>query len=156
LIAAAESVPIKKVKKMLNRRKKRCRQWSLDTFRIDETDPSSYDLMINLSQIDSNEAVDIMTKTALLRKFTPMTYSIKCMRDLDLAARVRAILAERFPNIRVRADGGTVVAETLGLKREKRKKEAVIKELVSNIADVEYLEIHFINDFFRQAAESFR
>ncbi len=155
-IAAAESVSIEKAKKMLIRQKKQRKQWSTDIFRIDETDPSRYDLMINLSQINSDEAVDIIIKTVSSRKFTPMTYSIKCLRDLELAGRIRAVLAERFTNIRVRADGGTVVVETLGLKREKRKKESIIKERVANIPGVDYLEIHFINDFFRQAAESFR
>ena len=155
-IAAAQSVSFKKAEKILMRQKKQRKQWSSEIFNIDETDPSRYDLTISLSQIDYDEAVDIITQTVSSRKFTPMTYSIKCLQDLELAGRVRAGLVDRFPNIRVRADSGTVVVETLGLKREKRKKEAVIKDKVLKIPGVEYLEIHFINDFFRQAAESFR
>ncbi|MFO7965947.1 MAG: cytidylate kinase family protein [Desulfobacterales bacterium] len=155
-LAAAESISVEKAVKKLNRQKKQRSQWSSELFRIDETDPGSYDLMINLSKIGTDEAVEIIIQMVASRRFTPMTYSIKCLQDLELAARIRSNLVERFPNIRVRADGGNVIVETLGLKREKRKKEAVIKEKVLKIPGVDYLEIHFINDFFRQAAESFR
>ena len=31
-----------------------------------------------------------------------------------------------------------------------------IKEIAGRISGVEYVEVHVINDFFRQAAESFR
>ena len=84
-----------------------------------------------------------------------MTYSIKCMEDLELASRVRAALLERFPDVRVRANGGTLVVETTALKREKRKRAKAIKEIAGSIPRVEYVEVHVINDIFRQAAESF-
>ena len=149
-------IPLEKAKKLLERRKKFHRRWSLDHFRLDETDPSQYDLVISLSQIDSGEAVKIIRETVGYRRFKPMTYSIKCMQDIELASRVRATLLERFPDVRVRADGTTLVVETRALKREKRKKAEAIKELAGNIPGVDYVEVHVISDIFRQAAESFR
>jgi len=155
-LASHDGISLKKAKKRLNRQKKLRRQWSLDVFRFDETDSARYDLTISLSQIDSDEVVKIITETVGSRKFQPMTYSIQYLQDLELACRVRALLMGRFPISRVRADGGTLVVETTGLKREKRKREVAIKELAGNIPGVDYLEVHFINDFFRQAADSFR
>jgi hypothetical protein len=46
--------------------------------------------------------------------------------------------------------------ETTALKREKQKRTKAIKKLTENIPGVDYVEVHVINDIFRQAAESFR
>ena len=100
--------------------------------------------------------MNIITETVSYRRFHPMTYSIKCLQDLELASRVRAALMERFPDVRVRARSGTLVVETTALKREKRKRAQAIKEITGKIPGVEYVEVHVINDIFRQAAESFR
>jgi hypothetical protein len=145
-----------KVKKMLKRREEQRRNWSLDTFNLDETDPSNYDMVISLSQIDPDEAVKTIVDMAGYRKFKPMTYSIKCLRDKELACRVRVLLMERFPDAKVTADGRTVVVETKAVKREKRKRTEAIKELASGVEGVGYVEVHVATDIFRQAAESAR
>ncbi len=154
--AQTHNMSVKKAEKLLAREKKLRQQWSFSEFRFDETDPSKYDLMVSLSQIDPDEAVRIITETVCSRKFQPMNYSEKCLKDLELAARVRVLLMDKYPSSRVQANGGNLIIETLGLTREKRKREAAIKELAENIPGVNYVEVHFIHDFFRQAAESFR
>jgi hypothetical protein len=154
--ASQEGISLKKARKLLEGRKNVHRRWSMDAFDLDETDPSQYDLVISLNQIDQDEAVKIITETVSYRRFIPMTYSIKCMKDRELAARVRAKLLDRFPDVRVRANAGTLVVETAALKREKRKRAKAIKEIVGSIPGVEYVEVHVINDIFRQAVESFR
>ena len=85
-----------------------------------------------------------------------MTYSIKCIHDIELAARVSAALLERFPDVRVHASSGVVVVKTTALKREKKKRANIIREVAGGIPGVEYVEVHVINDFFRQSAASFR
>lgn len=154
--ASREGISLKKAQKYFDHRKHLRRRWSMDAFKLDETDPSQYDLVISLSQIDQDEAVIIITETISYRRFSPMTYSIKCLEDIQLASRVRSVLFDRFPDVRVRANGGTLVVETLALKREKRKRAESIKKIAGSIPGVEYVEVHVINDFLRQAAESFR
>jgi hypothetical protein len=66
------------------------------------------------------------------------------------------LLMAHYPDVRVRADGTTVVVETNALKREKRKRAEKIKELAGRVPGVDYVEVHVINDLLRQAAESFR
>jgi cytidylate kinase len=146
----------KEAKKLMERHNSFRRRWSMDAFDLDETDPSQYDLTISLSQIDADEAVKIIGETITYRRFNPMTYSIKCLQDLELAARVRAALLEHFPNVKVQANSGTLVIETTALKREKRKRAEAIKAIAGKIQGVEYVEVHVLNDIFRQAAESFR
>jgi len=155
-LVSKEGVSPKKAKKLFDRHKKIRRRWSMNAFHRDETDPSQYDLVISLSQIDRGEAVKIISETVSYRRFEPMTYSMKCLKDLELAGRVRAVLLERFPDVRVFAKSGTLVIETTALKREKIRRAEAIKEMAGKIAGVEYVEVHVINDIFRQAAESFR
>jgi len=145
-----------KVKKLLKRQDAQRKRWSLEAFDLDETDPSNYDMVINLSQIDPDEAVKTIADMTAYRKFQPMTYSIKCLRDKELASRVRMALMERFPGVRVQADGSTIVVGTKAIKREKQKRTEAIKALAGGIAGVGYVEVHVANDIFRQAAESSR
>jgi len=145
-----------KIKKLLKRQDAQRKRWSLEAFQLDEIDPSNYDMVISLSQIDPDEAVKTIANMTAYRKFQPMTYSIKCLRDKELASRVRMALMERFPDVRVQADGGTIVVETKAMKREKQKRTEAIKELAGGIAGVSYVEVHVASDIFRQAAESSR
>ena len=145
-----------KMKKLVKRREAQRKRWSLEAFDLDETDPSNYDMVISLSQIDPDEAVKTIADMTVYRKFQPMTYSIKCLRDKELASRVRIALMERFPDVRVQADAGTIVVETKAIKREKQKRTEAIKELAGGITGVGYVEVHVANDIFRQAAESSR
>jgi len=145
-----------KVKKLLKRHEAQRKSWSLEAFNLDETDPSNYDMVISMGQIDPDEAVKTIADMAGYRKFQPMTYSIKCLKDKELASRVRVVLMERFPDVRVLADGSTVVVETKAVKREKRKRTEAIKELAGGVEGVGYVEVHVANDILRQAAESAR
>lgn len=155
-MASRHNLSPERAKKLLEKEKLASRSWSMEAFRLDETDPSQYDLVISLSQIDQGEAVKIIRETAGYARFKAMTYSVHCMEDLALASKARAVLLERFPGVRVRADRGTLVVETLALKREKEKKTKAIKEMAGKIPGVQYVEVHVTNDFLRQAAESFR
>lgn len=155
-LSSEAAASAEKRKKMLKRYEDQRRSWSLDAFNLDETDPSNYDMVISLAQIDPDEAVKTIVDTAGYRKFQPMTYSLKCLRDKELAGRVRVLLMERFPDVKVMADGGTVVVETKAVKREKRKRTEAIKELAGSVEGVSYVEVHVATDIFRQAAESAR
>lgn len=155
-LATQQGISLDKAQKLFDRRKTAQRRWSMDAFHMDETDPSHYDLVISLSQIDSEEAVKIIRETVGYPRFKPMTYSMNCMEDLALSSRVRAALWERFPGAKVRADRGTLVIETTALKREKEKKARAIKEMAGQIQGVEYVEVHVKNHIFPQTPRSFR
>ncbi len=155
-LSSESGMSAEKIKKLIRRQEDQHKYWSLEAFGINETDPSNYDMVISLNQIDPDEAVNTIADMTASPKFQPMTYSIKCLRDKELAARVRVVLMERFPDIRVHADGSTVIVETKSIKREKRKRTLAIKELAGGVEGVNYVEVHVANDIFRQAAESSR
>ncbi|MCD6560957.1 MAG: cytidylate kinase-like family protein [Deltaproteobacteria bacterium] len=156
IIAKQERVSREKAKKIVRRKEKQRKRWSLEAFGRDETDPSFYDMSINISQIDPGEAVSMLVTATGYRKFKPMTYSMECMRERELTGRVRVALLKDFPNAMVQARGSAVVVEIKALKREKSRKISAVKELVGNISGVHHVEVHIIKDIFREAAESGR
>jgi cytidylate kinase len=155
-IISRDGVSREKAVRHLKQRESLRKRWSRGVYGRDETDAALYDMVISLSQIDIHEAVGTIAETARYPRFRPMTYSIKCMKDKELATKVRGLLMAHYPDVRVRADGTTVVVETNALRREKRKRAEKIKELAGRIPGVDYVEVHVINDLLRQAAESFR
>jgi len=155
-LSSEAGMSAEKTKKLIKRQEAQRKYWSLEAFGLDETDPSNYDMVISLNQIDPDEAVNTIADMAASPKFRPMTYSTKCLRDKELSARVHVVLMERFPDIKVHTDGSTVVVETKAIKREKRKRTLAIKELAGGVDGVHYVEVHVANDIFRQAAESSR
>lgn len=146
----------KQALKLAQRQQKEQRRWSLETYKLDQTDPALYDLVISLDTLEEDEAVDIICDTAGYRKFEPMTYSRKCMQDKTLASRVYQRLMEPFPDTRVEAKDGTVVVYLAALKRNRRKKQEAVRQIAEGIPGVRYLEVHVINDYFGQAAQSER
>ena len=145
-----------KARKALKRDETLRKRWSSDLYRMDETASSVYDLVINLSSITPDEAVERIVEASSRRKFKPMTYSVRCLKDLELASRVRVALFRLFPGAAVQADGSTVVVETAALSREKEKIAETIRRLARDIPGVDHVEVHLSNDIIRQAAESFR
>jgi len=153
-VSAQQNTSPEKVMKLLKKQESERKRWTLGTFGVDETDPSNYDLVINLNQIDPDEAVQTIARMTTYRKFKPMTYSIKCLRDKELACRVRVALMEDFPDVKVQADGTTVIVDTKTVKREKRKRVEAIKALANRVVGVSYVEVHVVTDILRQATKA--
>jgi cytidylate kinase len=130
------------VGKLISDKLEQRKKWSMTAYNQDETDPSGYDLVINLDQIDPAEAVKTITNAVEYLKFQPMTYSIKCLSDLALAAKVNARLLKHMADIKVQARDGSVVVLTKASNRQKRKKIAAIKDLAGGIEGVRYVEVH--------------
>jgi cytidylate kinase len=145
-----------KAARLLRREEELRRRWSLENYRIDETAASLYDLAINLSGISPDEAAKMVVETSSNRKFQTMTFSVKCIKDLELASRVRVSLYDRFPDTTVLADGSKVVIETAALPREKEKRAEAIEKLALTIPGVDHVEVRVATDIIREAAESFR
>lgn len=155
-LADATNISIKKAAKRIENRNRKREQWSSMAFGQSELEPSMYDLVINMGQIDPDEAAKTIAGAAGYRKFQPMTYSVKSLSEIALAARVKAKLLASLADIRVQVRDGRVVVTTKALKRERQKKAAMIKEIAGAIEGVEFVEVHLINYIIREAAQSDR
>ena len=141
-VAEKKGISLQKAEKwraseLLHRKK-----WSLAAYNYDETDLTRYDLVINLDQIDPVEAVKTITGAAEYRKFQVMTYSLKCLSDLALAAKVNGVLLQSMADVKVQARDGSVVVLTKASNRQKRKKIETIKALAGGVEGVTYVEVH--------------
>lgn len=141
-LAVEKKISPKAARKIMERREKQVQQWSLSTFGVDETSPSSYDMVISLGNIDEERAVKTISDMAKDRKFQPMTYSLKCLDNLALADRVSAALVSSFPKVNVTAQDSTVKLQLS--KRWFGWQDTVesLRDIVSKVNGVEGIEIH--------------
>ena len=131
-------------------------RWAMAAFERKQTDPALYDMVINLDQIQGEEAVNTLTTTLGFARFKPMTYSKNTLADQVLAARVKQTLLKSLTDIQVRVQNGTVVVTTSSVKREKKKKIEAVKKLAGEVEGIRYLEVHWNKDILTEAATSFR
>lgn len=122
----------------------------------DDTDASLYDLVINVSQIDVDKAVEIIASTVNHNKFQPMTYSIKMMKNIELSCRVTANLIDIDPDIRVRSEEGKVHIHTKASGRAMKKNASIIKERAMKLPGVVNVEVHMSEDLFERMAGEMR
>ncbi len=155
-IAQQQGISVQRAAKAVQAAIRKQEQWALSAYGLNEAESSMHDLVINLGQIDPDEAVRTITGAVAYRKFKPMTYSIKSLAENALAAKVKTKLLETLNDIRVQARDGKVVVTSKALKRERQKKAAAIKALAGQVEGVEFVEVHLINYVIREAAESFR
>jgi len=103
----------------------------------DDADPSLYDLVINISHIGVEKAVELVTSTVRQKKFQAMTYSTRLMKNIELSCRVAATLIDIDPDIRVRSEDGNVHVHT-------------------KVVGVESVEVHMSEDLFDRIAGDMR
>lgn len=155
-LAEGQAMPLERAEKQARKDEQDRSRWSREYFGADETEAELYDMVLSLSALEPAQVVELICEASTYPKFQPMTYSRKCMRDKILASNVRLKLMQNFPDIRVEANDGTVVAHVKSLKRDQRKKQEAVRRLAGEVPGVEYVEVHVINDIFGQAAEGGR
>ncbi len=139
--AARKQISEKSARESLQREMERRAKWSTALFDVDGTDPSLFDLVIDLSRTPAEEAVRRIAETARDVRFVPITYSRKCMADQALASRIRAALIDDYPDVVVRARDGDVTVQSKALKKEKGEKLQSLRERIEAMEGVRYLEI---------------
>jgi cytidylate kinase len=154
-LTSETGAPPAKAEKMIKQQDARRKKWSLKFFNLDETDPSNYDTVLNMSQIEPDEAVRSIVDMISYRRFQPMTYSIKCLKDRALGSRVRIALLDQFPDVQVKANGGTIIVESRAIRRNKQKKVETIKDLAKGVEGVDYVEVHMANKTSNKSDDEF-
>ncbi len=116
------------------------RKWSYTLYGIDTTDSALYDLVIHIQKISVPDAADIIVHTVNRAAFQTTEESLKSIRDLALAAQVRAALVELNPAVEVSADDGYVhimtKASVLGMAMGEQ-----LEKIARKIRGVEHVEI---------------
>ncbi|MBF0564344.1 MAG: cytidylate kinase-like family protein [Nitrospirae bacterium] len=156
LRAEEEKISEKEALKRLLKEDKEHKEWAKTFYNVDDSDPSLYDIVLNLGQLSVDDAVKIIASMASNKKFQPMTYSIKCISNIELACKIKAALIDLDPDVNVRADGGNVFIHTRTIEKEKDKRVAAIKDIASKFNDVRDVEVQVTEDFFKQVSSTLR
>jgi cytidylate kinase len=118
------------------------RRWSQHLYGVDPVDPSLYDLLIRIHRLTVEDAVAFICSAAGKDQFRTTRESRQKMEDLALACRVKASLAEDFPEIAVSSNYGNVVIYTKSGGRSPARLEKKVKTLNREMEDINNLEIH--------------
>lgn len=121
-------------------------QLSKHVFSVEDDDAARFDLVINTSQVDVDTAVDIITGTVKLKRYQPMTYSVRCMENLELSARARAHLIDLDPDIVVEADNGNIRIRTRGGGWSARKKATEMRQRTATLEGVKSIDVEVVED----------
>jgi hypothetical protein len=151
-----EQISFNKAMKIIRRREKDHGKWVQDTFGVDDPSPSSFDLMIDLNKIDAEQASQVIVKTIGEKRFKAMTYSRNQMADHELAYRVRALLVDLNPDIRVQSKNGEVTVHTKAHGKERERNLKVIRERIEAIDGVIALKVNVREDMFRRMEKGMR
>jgi cytidylate kinase len=130
-------------------------KWAAAIYDIDLMDTNLYDLTINIRHIKSNDvedAVETIISTVKHKKFQPMTYSLRCIKNIARSCRVRATLADIDSKMQVKSDDGTVYIYTRSIKKKAQNKALKMKQKVMKIEGVKHVEVYMDYDLFSTVA----
>lgn len=93
------------------------KRWAYTMYGVSLEDPSNYDMIVNLGNMNQENAAAGLVHMTQLPDFQLTPADTKALKNLDLAARVRLALAEDertyAASVKVRAENGTVTVTYL-------------------------------------------
>ncbi len=146
-MAAEEGVSPRRAERILADRDRQRNRLSLLLFSREESDPDLFDLVVDTSREAEEDAVERIAALAREPRFAPMTYSRQCLRDLELAHRVKAVLADLDPEALVFARKGEVEVRTRVLPgRARERRLAEMRRRLAQIEDVAGARVEAIGE----------
>lgn len=140
-----ENMSVEKARKIISNLDEQQKKWGKAVYGIDVTNPTFYDLTINVGHIgadDTEDAVDTIVDTAEHKKFHPNTYSMNCLKNIALSCRVKAALIDKDINVEVKSDKGNVFVYAKTMKRKNQKLRLAFKEEIMKIENVMNVEVY--------------
>jgi len=128
---------VRLVKKVDEERKK----WGLKLYGIDPGNPSLYDLVLHINNINVNDAVATICQSARLKQFQTTHESKRALKDLALAAEVETFLIDVKPSAEVFIDDGFVSLKTTSLPGEESDLVKKIGHIMKMIPAVKGIKI---------------
>jgi cytidylate kinase len=84
------------------------RKWSRWLYGIDTFDPTLYDMVLHIKRLSTDDAAEIICRTARLERFQTTAASQRALKDMALAAQVKADLMEITVDLDIHADNGHI------------------------------------------------
>lgn len=119
------------------------RRWSLALYGIDTADAGLYDIVIRIRKLTTDDAANLICRTAALTQFQKTPQSQAVLDDLVLAAQVKARLVERFPETAVMAAGPRVTVDIKGPANQEPLIVQTVKAMAWSMDKVEQVQVNF-------------
>ncbi len=127
-----EGSTAEKARQRIKRDDEERRKWGLTLYGMDTSDPSLYDLILNIKTLTVDDAVKTIVDAARLPSFQTTPESQQLLDDLVLASQVESLLVHEFPKIKVTAKNGHAfvhVDTSLSMLVGSSKNQEIIKRI---------------------------
>jgi cytidylate kinase len=142
----SEGCDSKEAAKVISREDKNRLLVAKEIFGADDDDDGPFNLVIDTSATDTAAAVSTIADTVNQERYKPMTYSLQCMKDLELSCRVKALLVDLDPDVAVQAKKGEVQIRTIAGGRAKEKRLGEIRRRIEGQEGIAKTEIEAVTD----------
>lgn len=142
LVMKRDNVSRKAAQRFINRIDRDRSRWSQRLYGIDVTDARLYDLLIHISKITVEDAVDIICHTARLERLQATDESRQAIADEALAAAVKAALVVDLPEVDVTAQDGTVHVTAKTADSQELRLTERIEEAARAVPGVQEVKVH--------------
>ncbi|MEJ2582299.1 MAG: cytidylate kinase family protein [Acidobacteriota bacterium] len=137
--AASDRVSEARARESLLRDQTERRKWFTKMFGVDGTEPTMFDLVVNVSELGVEGAGRAIEETVREVRFKPVTYSRNMIRDQELACRVKAGLVGELRDVAVTAKDGEVTIHSKTVRKSKQPKVSSLRDRVLDIEGVSYV-----------------
>ena len=120
------------------------RQWSLKLYGIDTWDSSLYDLVLHVRKLTVENAADIICDAVKREQFKTTPESRKALDELRLAARVKAEIIEKVPNLRVTSREGLVLVVVRASQTYKPEMVEEIRRMAEKVQGVKEVKVELV------------
>ena len=126
------------------------RKWGLQIYGIDTWDPNLYDMVLHVSRLTVDDAVDILSETVHRSAFRTTPASQQIVSNLALSAKVLANLITVAPKITVTSEDGVVYITNANRALSWTSDD--VDEIRAISAKVEGVKEVILNDITREPA----
>lgn len=130
--------------KYIHKVDERRRKWSQQLYGIETSDPSLYDLVINIGQIELEDAVHIICHQVGLKRFRKTPESQQKLEDLCLAAKARAAIVDRFPSAEVSSKNSIVFVRIETALSQENKTSDEIRKILKDVNGAKEVRVSVI------------
>lgn len=144
-----ENLSREKAEQAVKRDEKDRKKWASKVFGLDDSDSRYYDENIEIDPSREDEIVDRIVAAARDRRYQSMTYSMQSMQNKELSYRIKAILYDIDPELRVRCESGNIFINTTAPGRSKDKTVTAIRDRLNEYADIKQVDVQVEDDTFK-------
>ncbi len=121
------------------------RKWGIKVYGVDTQDSKLYDMVLHISTMTVDDAVDILYETVRKKVFQTTAESQKKLNDMALAARVQTALIHLVPKVGVTADSGVVfISNVQGKTGAAGEMSAMLSKIAGAVEGVREVHVHLI------------